>query len=193
MVLLLFSSLAYAEDDGAGSLSIGLHGIGSRWNYGQPMLRWRPSDSWAFDFTPTVHVREAGDTDNQGGSTDYDGDTYGLSVGIVKMFRSIAGISIGWCVEVGYAYSSFSSSYDYSGTTNSSNYRTQIIDFGFGPDFEYFVPSIPGLSIGASAQIHYRYVSETYNYEYPSTSYSASYRAKNIDLLGELLTVRYYF
>lgn len=195
MVVLAVSSLAYAEEDGPGTLSIGLHGIGSQWNYGRPMLRWRPSDSWAFDFTPTVRTSDGNDHSSSSGSSDMSNDSYGLNVGIVKIFRNIAGASVGWRVEVGYTYQSYSNSYDYSGTPYSYHDRTQLFDLGFGPDLEYFVPAVPGLSIGASAQIHYRYVSDTYASTSTTSfmSYSRSYREKNIDLLGELLTIRYYF
>lgn len=183
---LFFSSVVYAEDDHPGSLAIGVHGIGTQWNYGRPTLRWRPSDGWAFDFTPVISRRD--DHDNL--DNKYKSDTYGLNFGVIKQSRNSGGLFIGWRMEIGYEYTKTiirSGSY-YS---SSSNYeRERTIDLGFGPDLEYFVPVVPGLSIGASAQIHYRYESDKYHYE--SNPEIADYNAR-LDLLGELLTVRYYF
>jgi len=186
VMALFFASLVHAEDVRPGSLAIGVHGIGAEWNYGRPMLRWRPSDNWAFDFTPTLSTADAG------GISDRETGLYGMNVGIVKQIRNVGGVSVGWRMELGYTYSTNSSS-SISSSIYTSNYRSKFTDVGFGPDLEYFVPAVPGLSLGASAQIHYRYIIAKNTYNYALTSYNDSYHESMIDLMGELLTVRYYF
>jgi hypothetical protein len=187
---LLVSTEAFAENEQQGQMAIGAHGIGSQWNYGQPMVRWNKTEELAIDFTPIISER------NGGGSGKSKSETYGLNVGIVKRHRMPGGLSLGWRVELGYDYTSSGSEYTSGSYSSSYHDRYQHIDLGVGPDLEYFVQSIPGLSVGAYSQIHYRYTIDNYHSSnssfIPAESQSNSY-VSQVDLMGELLVVRYYF
>ena len=95
-VTLICSSLAFGEEEEQGTLAVGVHGIGGFWVYGQPMFRWRPSDNWAFDFTPVTYGN-----DGRSELSRSESDTYGLNIGIVKLVRKIGGVSAGWKTELG--------------------------------------------------------------------------------------------
>jgi hypothetical protein len=198
--------VVHAEEDGPGSLAIGVHGMGGEWNSGRPTFRWKSSDKLSFDFTPVITI-EDGNGNNMyndyGGTNDYEGRTYGLNVGMVRQIRNIGGLSLGWRAEIGYVYGSFGSIYAYSSPfpgSSSSHQRRRSIDLGFGPDLEYFPAAVPGLSIGASAQIHYQYMSDHYQSAaiytesfLSPTSSEYGVRQTRLNLLGELLTIRYYY
>lgn len=208
---MVFSSVGYAEESAPGSVAVGVHGIGTEWNEGRPTVRWRASDKWAFDFTPVLSVEDlntSSDNSSSLGANDSRARVYGLNVGVVRQIRNAGGLSIGWRAEAGYVYTyveanslqmnAFWPGYGSDLTVG----RRQAIDLGFGPDLEYFVPGVPGLSLGASAQIHYRYTSDHYHSTYSSTypgltyyspPYQDAYHDNSLALIGELLTVRYYY
>lgn len=203
----VFSSVVYAEESAPGSFAVGVHGMGDEWDTGRPTFRWRSSDKWAFDFTPVITIGDNnGHSEYSGGdssSNAFKAKTYGLNVGAVRQVRNANGLSIGWRAEIGYVYTSVESSSELNvafGNWQSFNERWRYIDLGFGPDLEYFIPGVPGLSIGASAQIHYQYISARHHSLtiYPGWSMAvpganASTRENNYSLLGELLTIRYYY
>lgn len=206
---MVFSSVGYAEDSAPGSLAIGVHGIGGEWSSGRPIARWKASDTWAFDFTPVLTVQDFNDNNSQSDtSVNMNNSTrqrlYGLNVGVVRQIRNVGGLSIGWRAEVGFQYNHIERSSEFTmppiTEPGSSNERREIIDLGFGPDLEYFVPVVPGLSIGASAQIHYQYSSDHYHSSttaigvvVPPSQFQDSSRQTTLTLIGELLTIRYYY
>lgn len=208
MIALSVPSVVSAEERSPGSLALGVHGLGTQWSYGRPTLRWKYSDRMSFDFTP---VATLDDTTGHGNSFDSNGvndgksSTYGLNVGLVRQLRTVAGFSLGWRTEIGYTYgvqeyrSAYSSPQSGTSASSGSQGRWRDIEFGFGPDAEYFVAAVPGLSIGASAQIHCRYTSQRYHYQTTSSGYMLSgsvddtSRRTTLSLIGELLTLRYYY
>lgn len=211
MAGVVFSSVGYAEDSAPGSLGIGVHGMGGEWSTGRPTVRWKASDKWAFDFTPVLTIDDFNEN-NEGssslGANDSKYRTYGLNVGVVRQIRNVGGLSIGWRAEAGYVYSLNESSSQYMYTlspmigTGVGVDRRESIDLGFGPDLEYFIPGVPGLSLGASAQIHYRYTSAHYHSTSSNTyggvtlyspPFQDAYHENTLSLIGELLTVRYYY
>jgi hypothetical protein len=211
MAAVVFSSVGYAEDSAPGSVAIGVHGMGTEWNEGRPTVRWRASDKWVFDFTPVLTIddfNEGHESSSTLGANDSKYRVYGLNVGVVRQVRNMGGLSIGWRAEAGYVYSLNESGSQFMYPSLSmvgagvGVDRRESIDLGFGPDLEYFIPGVPGLSLGASAQIHYQYTSAHYHSTSSYTSggvtfYSPpvqdAYHENTLSLIGELLTIRYYY
>lgn len=69
------------------------------------------------------------------------------------------------------------------------NGKTHDATFGLGPDLEYFIPTLPNVSIGSQILLNYTY-SEIDNYYDDSRHLD---RLSSISLSGQFLTVRCYF
>ena len=153
-------------------IALGIHGPGSEWETGSPTLRWRPGASIAFDFTPTFsYSREYRDV------YDY---SLRLEVGCVPTLRIRDDLLLGLRIAPGYGRY-----FEKAGNHRQQEYS---IDLCIGPDLEYFIPISARLSLGLQGTIRVRYSQR----EYLSWHLYADPRT-SVTLLGQWLTVRYYF
>jgi len=178
VLLAAFAGQFRAEAAEEHSLALGFEGIGSEWGTGKPTLRWKRSDRISWDFTPTIQFR----TESEPGSTD--SYTAGLNVGRIKSWKVAEGLHLGIRNELGYTVSwSRAMTQANDRSTLTKNYH---VDYGIGPDIEYFIPSFPQLSLGAQAIVHLLY-GETRSGDMDQRKGFSS------DIQAQIFTIRYYF
>lgn len=167
-------------------VALGFQGIGNIYQDGFPTLRWRKSQKNAFDLTLDLDI----DNSSQSQSYDSESQNYGIDLGWVRNIRENDSVKIGLLWQVGYTYGHSSADYppSWNGITSSTMYQ---VSAGVGPDLEIFIKKIPGLSIGATGIVEFNY-SETKSKKNfsPGTSLSES---KELNIRGQVLTLRYYF
>lgn len=135
---------------------------------GDPTIRWNKSENISFDFSPQIVY-----ADDSFSKKHY---TYGLGIGIIKKCKNNGPFQKGLAISLEYSY----------GYYNSKTYNAT---FGLGPDLEYFIPTLPNVSIGSQILLNYTY-NEINNY-YDDSGHLDRY--SSISLSGQFLTIRYYF
>jgi len=189
----VFAGIGFASDNG--SFAVGFQGIGSLYANARPTVRWNASDAISFDVTPSVSYQHTSNLPAVNTQTNYN---YGVSLGIVTHFKDVNGLRIGFLTNLGYiyGYAGFSGIQPNGGA--EATYNNYVVSIGVGPDFEYFIPVFPHISIGAQGVIQYAYTETTQVALYGS-DYSGSrvldshYHTSAVNILGEAFTVRYYF
>ena len=154
--------------------ALGVQGGGSGWPVGNPTLRWRPSPSQALDFTPSFSY-------SCGPSSNYE-YSYRFEACWVRTVRTDQMLLVGLRIAPG--YSRYVSRYYRQRTCRYS------IDICVGPDLEYFLPILPRLSVGITGVVRIHYTARDL---YSSGALYATSYGWDMDILGQWLTVRYYF
>jgi len=167
----------------AGTFAVGFQGIGSLYSHGNPTVTWRTTQKTSFDFTPSISYSSNSNTSI--GTMHYKNHRYGLNVGLVRNLRSTSGLNCNGLVELGYCFS-YGTSQSTWGTYTKSH--SSQVDFGLGPDLEYFVSGVPGLSVGTRGVVRLSYIDGRSNEMGPTHECGFSVR-----LLGQIFTIRYYF
>jgi len=192
ILLCAWNAVSFAESDN-GTFALGFQGIGNIYANARPTVRWRKSDSYSFDLTPTFSYQDNGETLT---TSKTNISNYGLTLGIIKNLKETQGLRIGWLTNLGYTYG-YENITPKSNQSTSYNYNNYVLNVGIGPDFEYFIPVFPRISIGAQAIAQYQYVETTYKSTAGPSSRTATQtdqtHSSNITLLGEVFTARYYF
>ncbi len=192
ILLLACNAVCFAAED-TGSFALGFQGIGNIYANARPTMRWKASDSTSFDMTPTFSYQDNGETLT---TSKTDISNYGLTLGIVKHLTDVQGLRIGWLTNLAYTYG-YENIAPKSNQSTSYNYNNYVMSVGIGPDFEYFIPAFPRISIGAQAIVQYQYVETTYKDTAGPSSKTATQtdqtHSSNVTLLGEVFTARYYF
>lgn len=180
VTLVTSSKLVFAEDVTKNKLAIGFHGIGSTYMDGSPTIRWNLAEKIALDITPFISTHE-----ESGGTADFDYVTFGLDVGMISKSKKIKNLKLGLLTELFYSYSNRTWAWSsISGSTKNKSFRLGV---GLGPDLEYFIPAMPNLSIGGRTTIIYSYGEEK------DSDQSPLRKTNDINLTGQVFTVRYYF
>jgi hypothetical protein len=156
----------------AEGISLGIHCNGSEWGHATPTLRWRPGPAVGVDFTPSYSYWN-------GGPHNYEYDLH-LEVGYAPTVCANGPLLLALRVATGYTTIKHS-----SGGPLRHKETTYRVDLTAGPDLEFFLPSLPQLSIGIHSVIRVRF-EETH-------SWSRYDDQIIVDMGGEWLTMRYYF
>ena len=67
----------------------------------RPTIRWKKSDAYSFDLTPTFSYQDNGETLT---TSKTNISNYGLTLGIVKHLTEVQGLRIGWLTNLAYTY-----------------------------------------------------------------------------------------
>jgi hypothetical protein len=166
--------------------ALGVQGIGTMYGNGNPNLTWILSPTYSLELTPIFSGQKLMDSPSH--VSDNNSDRWGLNVTVTRLFMAHGGLRIGGLFEVAYAHS-YS---HYPDPTVYQNYKSHqdTVDIGFGPDFEYFIPAVPNLSIDARCALRYTY-SQTKGYHNGGGFSETISQAE--ELVGQGLTLRYYF
>jgi hypothetical protein len=169
---------AAASSEYPGKLALGVHGAGSMFNNGSPRATWMINPRNAVDLTPIFLGRATREI-----NTIRNSDTLGLNIAWIRTLSEWGGLRLGVAAEAGYTHSNYH---------DSSNYRQNQTTYqlGLGPDLEYFIPACPQLSIGARTVIRYSLYEDR---EINPGGPSSHGLTRTISLLGEGLSIRYYF
>lgn len=178
----LFANGHLLADPGNTKTAIGFYALGGEFTTGTPTVRWHPSDRVSFDVSPIVAFSDS----KSDGPLQTKLERYGLSVGFVKNLATAGGLVAGLRFEGSYDYR-----YDTLGSSNrpfSARGSGYDLSFGIGPDFEYFIPGLSNLSLGAQGvfgytQSYHRILSTSADFQQDAT----------VGFRGADFTVRYYF
>ncbi len=186
LILLVMTNIpATAEDSAVGRFSLGLHGIGSVHADGHPVVSWHLTEGLRLDLTPVIELND------DSGSSEYDREWYGLDIGLTKQLREIRGMRLGFQTLIGYRYGRYDNTYT-SGAYSEARFDRYRL--GIGPELEYPIPKVPGLSLGAQVMLIAEFSKEdSLNISSYGTYTSASGDTRRIVLTGQVLTVRYRF
>ena len=170
---LLSSCAVGADADGTErGIALGIHCGGSEWGHATPMLRWRTSAAAAVDFTPSYSY--------WGGAPHEYGYELHLELGYIRTMCAHGPLLLALRIAPGYMRNTYS-----TGRHDNDKETTYGIDLASGPDLEYFLPSLPELSIGIQSVVRVRF-RETHHWgRYDGYAL--------VDMLGQWLTIRYYF
>jgi hypothetical protein len=162
--------------------AIGFQTLGGEFTSGNLTMRWHLSPNTSFDASPIVLVSK---TDTNG-PADTKTERYGLNIGLVKNIATMGGLTSGIRFEGGYDYRY--DSQDSSAFPQSSAGKGYDWNVGVGPDFEYFIPTISRLSLGAQGMFGY---TSSYHSIFSQTAHDQ--KDTTIGFKGAIFTLRYYY
>ena len=174
-VLLCLPTHCGSASEAYSGIALGVHGGGNAWSVGTPTVRWRPGQSVGLDFTPSLSYSSSRFVDHE--------YSYHFEVGYTRTVRADDMFLLSLRIAPGYSRS----------VTDWGPGRTDVrysIDLCVGPEFEYFLPVLPALSVGVLGGLRLRY-SEFDQYSYGRIV--TGDHGTEIEILGQWLTVRYYF
>jgi len=172
VILLPICALGADADESQEGISLGIHCGGSEWDHATPMLRWRSGPTVAVDFTASYSYWGAG-------PHQYGYDLH-FELGYVRTVCVRGPLVLALRVAPGYMRNTYS-----TGSHEDDRETTYGVDVAAGPDLEYFLPSLPQLSIGIQSVIRVRFREEHQWGDYDGYT--------TVDMLGQWLAIRYYF
>ena len=154
-------------------LALGMYSAGSQWNKANPTLRLRLTMSTALDVTPSFRYRNFARS-----GLKYHTYTGVIEVGCVPTLRRGDRSVLGLRLAVDYAREEEHFAGDH--------WVASELGFSVGPDMEFSFPIFRGLTIGAHGVVR---ISQFWDEHDRGFKHGDTF----VELLGQVLTIRYYF
>jgi hypothetical protein len=157
-------------------IAAGVQGIGKQWPSGTPTIRWWVNGANAIEAIGSFSYEHSVEA-----NAYYSTYNSGLELSWVRSLQYRSGFQAGLRIGVDY--------HDVFTHSTIENERDYSLALSVGPDFEYFLPILPRMSIGAHAMARIKFRETGWRTSAAHNFYESTY----VEILGQMLNVRYYF